>query len=68
MPALTPPRMASTLPWGADMEVKTGLITAADVNMPSVGGGGSSMFGADQPATWATVWFVVAVAFLLHVL
>lgn len=68
MPALTPPRTASTLPWGADMEVKTGLITAAEVNMPSVGGGKASMFSTDEPATWATVWFIVSIAFLLHVL
>lgn len=49
------------------MEAKIGVITAGEVNMPAVSTGGK-MFGADQPSTWASIFFVVAVVYLFAVL
>lgn len=51
----------------SSMEVKTGVVTAADVNMPSVGGK-AGWFDLDSPATWAVIWTVLAFVYLCCVL
>ena len=57
-----------TLPgMGNPMEVKTGVYTAADVNMPSVGGK-AGWFDLDSPATWSVIWTVGAFLYLCMVL
>ena len=57
-----------TLPgMGNGMEVKTGVVTAADVNMPSVGGK-AGWFDLDSPATWSVIWTVLAFVYLCCVL
>lgn len=57
-----------TLPgMGNGMEVKTGVITAAEVNMPSVGGK-SGWTDLSSPATWSVIWAVAAFLYLCMVL
>lgn len=49
------------------MEVKTGVMAAADVNMPS-SGGKAGWFDLDSPATWSVIWTVGAFLYLCMVL
>lgn len=49
------------------MEVHTGVMTAADVNMPSVGGK-AGWFDLDSPATWSVIWTIGAFLYLCMVL
>ena len=43
--------------------ISAGLVTAAEVNQQPSQGGTS----LDSPATWATIWFVVATVYLLGI-
>lgn len=43
--------------------LSAGLVTAAEVNSQPVSGGTS----LDSPATWATIWFVVATIYLVGI-
>jgi hypothetical protein len=62
------PMMAGHLPMGGDVaEVKTGVITFAEANVPATHGP-TQWADLKAPSTWATIWFVVALVFLLKVL
>lgn len=41
--------------------ISAGVVAAADVNSQPAQSGGNSL---DSPATWSTIWFVVATVYL----
>lgn len=62
--------MAGRIEWWPNMagaQVKTGVLMAADVESPQVHGP-TNWLDFKAPSTWATVWFLVAVVYLLKVL
>lgn len=50
------------------VQARVGVLTSADVNgpMPTPGGGGK-MFDLSEGATWALIYFLVAIAILFVV-
>lgn len=46
------------------MEVHAGVVTAAEVNGPMATADGTKWLDFDSPATWATLWFLIACIFL----
>lgn len=46
------------------MRVRAGVVSEAEVNGPMNVGQGTNFLDTSSPATWAAVWFLIAVLFL----
>lgn len=46
------------------MQARAGVVTAVEVNGPMATGEGTNFADLSSPASWAVIWFLVAIIFL----